>query len=673
MSHYPHIFTPLDLGWTSLKNRVVMGSMHTNLEEIPGGFERAAIYYAMRAAGDVGLIITGGISPNEEGCVSARAAKLHTEDDVSAHLLITEAVHAHGGKICMQILHTGRYGYHPKILAPSAIQAPINMFKPKAMTDADIQNTISDFAQCAYLAKKAGYDGVEIMGSEGYLINQFLTTRTNQRDDEWGGSYNNRMKFPLEIVKNIRAAVGDEFIVIFRISLLDLVDDGCTWDEIAIFAKALEQAGVNILNSGIGWHEARIPTIASVVPSYAFSWVTAKLKNEVSIPVIAVNRINTPEIAEKILNSGHADLVSMARPFLADPNFVIKAKEGKSNEINTCIACNQACLDHTFQLKISTCLVNPQACHETELVYRTTQTPRNIAVVGGGPAGLAFAHIAAMRGHKVHLYERNSSLGGQFLMAKEVPGKEVYSNTIRYFTEMLRKYHVDIYLNTPFTLSIAHERNYDKIILANGVDPRIPDIEGINHPKVLSYVDVLMHKIGVGQRIAIIGSGGIGFDVAKYLSEEQIQELSPVEAYADEWGIDMHYRHRGGLKQAHPLENDRKIYLLKRSSGKHGQTLGKTTGWIHKSTLQSRNVEMLSGVEYLKIDNLGLHISVNGEARLLEVDNIILCAGQNSAKDLFESITSEFKNVHVIGGAFKAEELDAKTAIYQACHLASEI
>ena len=649
-----------------------MGSMHTNLEEIPGGFERAAAFYGLRAQGGVGLIITGGISPNDAGCVAAKAATLQTKEECAQHALITREVHKHGAKICMQILHTGRYGYHPKIVAPSAIQAPINFFKPKEMTEEDIWSTIDDYGRCAQLAEEAGYDGVEIMGSEGYLINQFLTTKTNQRQDAWGGSYENRMKFPLAIIRKIKEFVSDDFIIIYRISLLDLVSDGSTWEEVILLAKALEQCGVHILNSGIGWHEARIPTIASVVPPTAFSWITSKLKEEVAIPVIAVNRINTPELAESIISHNQADLVSLARPFLADPFLVQKSSEGLANEINTCIACNQACLDHTFQMKISSCLVNPQACHETELVYHHTDQPKKIAVVGGGPAGMAFAHIAALRGHDVTLYEREPQLGGQFVMAAKVPGKEDYHHTIRYFENMLQKYGVKVILNIEFTPEMYHNYHFDALVLANGVIPRMPEIIGIHHLKVLTYVDVLYKGANVGQNVAIIGSGGIGFDVATYLTTNDDESPMEFVNYFKDWGIDTELEHRGGVKKADPSSPRRKVYLLKRSPGKHGQSLGKTTGWIHKATLQSRGVEMLSSVDYQKIDDLGLHISVNGEYRLLEVDNVIICAGQDSSRDLYDVLSSRIDNVHVIGGAFELRELDAKAAIFQACHLASQ-
>ena len=668
---YDKMLSPLDLGWTTLKNRILMGSMHTNLEEIPGGFERAAVYFAERAKGQVGLIVTGGISPNPEGCVAAMAAKLNTEEEVKHHKLITSAVHAEGGKICMQILHTGRYGYHPKIVAPSAIQAPINFFKPKELSPEEIEKTIDDYVQCALLAQKAGYDGVEIMGSEGYLINQFIAKRTNQRQDEWGGNYENRIKFPIQIVKETRKACGENFIIIYRLSMLDLVEGGSTWSEVVQLAKEIEKAGATLINTGIGWHEARIPTIATVVPRKAFAWVTKKLKSEVNIPLIAVNRINMPDVAEEVLSEGCADMVSMARPFLADAELVLKTMEGRIDEINTCIACNQACLDHTFQMKISSCLVNPRACHETELNYIPTNNPKNIAVIGGGPAGMAYAHVAAMRGHKVDLYESSRQLGGQFNMAKIIPGKEEYAETIRYYQRILSKYDVNILLNTKAEKELLMNK-YDEIILANGVTPRKLDIEGIDHPKVLSYVDVLLHKAEVGRSVAIIGAGGIGFDVAEYLVHHGNQE-EEIKTFLATWGVDHEYKHGGALKDAKIQVPAREVYLLKRSTGKHGATLGKTTGWIHKASLVANNVQMISDVTYQKIDDDGLHIVVKGEARILPVDHVIICAGQEPSRILYQELLDEGLQPTLIGGADEAAELDAKRAIHQACHLASVV
>lgn len=669
---YQNLLAPLDLGFTTLKNRVLMGSMHTNLEEIPGGFERAAVYFAERAKGQVGLIVTGGISPNDEGCVAAMAAKLSTAEEVAHHKIITDAVHAEDGKICMQILHTGRYGYHPKLVAPSPLQAPINFFKPRELSHEDILRTIDDYVNCAVLAKEAGYDGVEIMGSEGYLINQFIARRTNQRTDEWGGPYENRIKFPIEIVRKTREAVGENFIIIYRLSMLDLVEDGSTWEEVVILAKAIEKAGATIINTGIGWHEARVPTIATMVPRKAFAWVTKKLKSAVNIPLIAVNRINTPEVGDDVIADGCADMVSMARPFLADPELVLKAMENRGDEINTCIACNQACLDHTFQMKISSCLVNPRACHETVLNYHPTQNPKNIAVVGAGPAGLAFAHVAAMRGHKVTLYEASDRLGGQFNLAKVIPGKEEYGETIRYYQKMMEKYQVHVKLNHRVTSEALKSTGHDEIILANGIVPRNLDIPGADHPKVVSYIDVLTGKVTVGKKVAIIGAGGIGFDVAEYLSHQHHDE-DTILTFLKEWGVDHEYKSGGALQRAAPVPSPREIYLLKRSTGKHGASLGKTTGWIHKASLAAKKVIMLADVQYEKIDDNGFHIEIRGEKQILDVDHIVVCAGQLSSRSLYDELTLSGIKSHLIGGAYEAAELDAKSAIHQACTLAAEV
>jgi 2,4-dienoyl-CoA reductase (NADPH2) len=669
---FDHLLSPLQVGNTIIKNRVLMGSMHTNLEEIEGGFDRLAVFYRERALGQVGLIITGGIAPNEAGCTSAKAAKLSTEDEVAHHQKITQAVHDAGGKICMQILHTGRYGYHPNIVAPTAIQAPINFFKPKELTYDEILQTIDDYVQCAHLAQKAGYDGVEIMGSEGYLINQFIVTRTNHRTDEWGGEYNNRIKFPLEIIRKTREKTGEDFLIIYRLSMLDLVEDGSTWEEVVQLAKEVQKAGASMINSGIGWHEARIPTIASMVPRKAFAWVTKKLKDEVDIPLIAVNRINSPEVAESVLADGCADMVSMARPFLADPHLVKKTIEGRANEINVCIACNQACLDHTFQLKISSCLVNPQACHEDELVYLPAQNIKKIAVVGAGPAGLAFSHIAAMRGHQVTLYEASDRLGGQFNLAKQVPGKEDYAETIRYYEQMMIKYGVNVHKNELATAEMLANVGYDEIILANGIIPRKLDIPGCDHAMVVNYADVLDRKVCPGQKVAVIGAGGIGFDVATFLTESKGLSEN-VEDFDATWGIDVSYQHRGGIQHPNRMREDREVYLLKRSGGKHGSTLGKTTGWIHKAILSHHGVKMLSDVNYEKVDDQGLHISIKGENIVLPVDQVIVCAGQNPSRVLYDALLAMGINSKLIGGADDAVELDAKRAIHQACHLAASI
>jgi len=670
---FDKLLEPLDLGFTQLKNRVLMGSMHTMLEELPGGHEKAAAFYAERARGQVGLIITGGIAPNKEGVVFTGAASLDEPSQIPGHKQITDAVHLEGGKICMQILHTGRYAYHQGCVAPSAIQAPININKPREMSHEDIVRTIADFVNCAYLAKQAGYDGVEVMGSEGYLINQFLVRRTNKRTDEWGGTYENRMRFPLEIVKGIRDRLGENFIIVYRLSMLDLVEDGSTWDEVVQLGKAIEQAGANIINTGIGWHEARVPTIASNVPRGAFSWVTARMKNELSIPLVTTNRINTPELAEEILAKGHADMISMARPFLADPELVLKASENRSHEINTCIACNQACLDHTFTLQRCSCLVNPRACHETELNYEATRSSKKIAVIGAGPAGMASATIAAERGHKVVLYESSDSIGGQFKLAQRIPGKEDYAETIRYFEKMIAKHKVDLKLNTRVEIDDLISHSFDEVIIATGVKPRTLDIEGADHPAVVSYHEAIMNPEQIGSRVAVIGAGGIGFDVSELLVHDDSTKEMAIEEFMQEWGVDTSMSVPGFFTKPRPKVAKRKVYLLKRSTGKHGKGLGKTTGWIHRSSLKNKDVEMLSNVEYQKIDDAGLHIRVGTEDRLIEVDNIVVCAGQISLDDYSEAIKAAGINCHVIGGADEAKELDAKRAINQAAFLASKI
>lgn len=670
------MLSPLDLGFTTLKNRVLMGSMHTNLEEIPGGFDRAAVYYAERAKGQVGLIVTGGISPNLEGSVGMGAAKLTNEDEAENHKKITKAVHAEGGKICMQILHSGRYAYHPKGVAPSAIQSPITPFKPRALETEEVWQTIFDYKNCALLAQSAGYDGVEIMGSEGYFINEFIVKKTNHREDEFGGTYENRIKLPIEIVKQTREAVGENFIIIFRLSMLDLVEDGSTWEEVVQLAKAIENAGATIINTGIGWHEARIPTIGTVVPKGGFAWVTKRLMGEVNIPLITTNRINMPDIAEQILQDGCADMVSMARPFLADADLVLKAMENRADEINTCIACNQACLDHTFNMQLSSCIVNPRACHETLLNYLPTQQIKKIAVVGAGPAGLAAATIAAERGHNVVLYEASPEIGGQFNMAKIIPGKEEYAHTIRYYQTMINKHGVQLHLNKKVTAKELIEGAFDEVILATGVTPRNVDFEGADHPKVLSYVDVLYKKKPVGKSVAIVGAGGIGYDTAEYLTHDP-NHKSPslnVEAYMKEWGVDMAYSKGGSLAPSpQPSPSPREVYLLKRSGGKHGKGLGRTTGWIHRASLMMKGVKHLANVTYLKVDDQGFHISINDEVQILPVDNVVICAGQEPLKDLYNNLKAANQTVHLIGGADEASELDAKRAIKQASELVAKI
>jgi 2,4-dienoyl-CoA reductase (NADPH2) len=674
MSAYPHLLKPLDLGFTTLKNRVLMGSMHIGLEEAPQGYERMAAFYAERAKGDVGLIVTGGVSPNDDGVVFSHGTKLDTVEEAEKHKVITQAVHDAGGKIAMQILHTGRYSYQANNVAPSAIQAPINPIKPKALSSAEVQQTIDDFANCAKLAQFAGYDGVEIMGSEGYLINEFIAARTNHRDDEWGGSYENRIRFPIEIVKRTRALVGENFIIIYRLSMLDLVEGGSSFDEVIQLAKEIEKAGATIINTGIGWHEARIPTIATKVPRAAFTWVTEKLKGEVSIPLITSNRINTPEMAEHVLASGHADMVSMARPMLADAEFVLKASEGRSDEINTCIGCNQACLDHIFSMKIATCLVNPRACYETELIFKDAQVQKNIAVIGAGPAGLSFAVYAADRGHQVKIFEASHQIGGQFNIAKTVPGKEEFYETLRYFGRQIElRPNIELILNHKATYEELSQANFDEIVVATGVTPRQLQFEGIDHPKVLSYLQVLKERVPVGQRIAIIGAGGIGFDTAEYLTHEgESGSLNP-EKFYEEWGIDTKYEHVGGLKQPKVETSEREIYLLQRKAAVVGGGLGKTTGWIHRAGLKNRQVKMLAGVQYDKVDDQGLHITIDGQPSVLDVDHVVICAGQESFTAMYDQLKTEGKNVHLIGGAKEAGELDAKRAIRQGAELAATL
>ncbi|ENV92862.1 hypothetical protein F937_02261 [Acinetobacter calcoaceticus ANC 3680] len=674
MSAYPHLLKPLDLGFTTLKNRVLMGSMHIGLEEAPQGYERMAAFYAERAKGDVGLIVTGGVSPNDDGVVFSHGTKLDTVEEAEKHKVITQAVHEAGGKIAMQILHTGRYSYQANNVAPSAIQAPINPIKPKALSSAEVEQTIDDFANCAKLAQYAGYDGVEIMGSEGYLINEFIAARTNHRDDEWGGSYENRIRFPIEIVKRTRALVGENFIIIYRLSMLDLVEGGSSFDEVIQLAKEIEKAGATIINTGIGWHEARIPTIATKVPRAAFTWVTEKLKGEVSIPLITSNRINTPEMAEHVLASGHADMVSMARPMLADAEFVLKASQGRSDEINTCIGCNQACLDHIFSMKVATCLVNPRACYETELIFKEAQIQKNIAVIGAGPAGLSFAVYAADRGHKVKVFEASHQIGGQFNIAKTVPGKEEFYETLRYFGRQIElRPNIELVLNHKATYEELSQANFDEIVVATGVTPRQLQFDGIDHPKVLSYLQVLRERVPVGQRVAIIGAGGIGFDTAEYLTHEgESGSLNPEKFYA-EWGIDTQYEHVGGLKQPKVEDSEREIYLLQRKAAAVGAGLGKTTGWIHRTGLKNRQVKMLAGVQYDKVDDQGLHITVDGKPSVLEVDHVVICAGQESFTAMYEQLKEDGKNVHLIGGAKEAGELDAKRAIRQGAELAATL
>ncbi len=673
MSKYPHLLSPLDLGFTTLKNRVLMGSMHTGLEEEKNGFHKLAAFYKERAKGGVGLIVTGGVAPNISGWVAPFASKLTTKKEIEKHKLITNAVHAEGGKIALQILHAGRYAFHPLAVAPSAIKSPISPFKPWALPSFMIENTINDYANCALSAQDAGYDGVEIMGSEGYLINEFLVEKTNKRTDKWGGSYENRMRFALEIVRLTREKVGPRFIIIYRLSLMDLIENGSSWEEIVTLAKEIEKAGATIINTGIGWHEARIPTIATMVPRGTFTFTTQKIRSELKIPVITTNRINTPEKAEEILAKGEADMVSMARPMLADSNFVVKAMANRSNEINTCIGCNQACLDHVFVSKVASCLVNPRACHETELIYTKTTNTKNIAVVGAGPAGLSTAVTLAKRGHRVTLFDKENSIGGQFNIAKQIPGKEEFYETLRYYQTKIEKYGISLKLGHEVTSDELVAEKFDEIVIATGITPRTPKIDGINHPKVLSYIDVIKHKKPVGDKVAIIGAGGIGFDVAEYLLHNKLETPDAI-SFMQEWGIDYTLSTRGGLLSHKVIPHTaREIYLCQRTPGKPGKKLGKTTGWIHRASLKKHKVKMLSDLEYTKIDDTGLHFIKDGKTSVLPVDNIIICAGQDSYNKLAVELTAKNIKSHVIGGAFEAHELDAKFAIKQGAELAAAL
>ncbi|SFM35155.1 NADPH-dependent 2,4-dienoyl-CoA reductase [Marinobacter zhejiangensis] len=667
---YQNLLSPLDLGHTQLKNRVIMGSMHTGLEDRFWQFPKLAAYFAERARGGVGLIVTGGFNPNKAGWFYPFAGLFNSRFDILNHRKVTKAVHKEGGKIALQILHAGRYSYHPLSRSASAIKAPINPFKPKAMSTKEVEQTVRDFARTAELAKKAGYDGVEIMGSEGYLINQFTAPCTNKRKDKYGGSAENRRRFPVEIVRETRKRCGDDFIIMFRMSVIDLVPDGATREEVLALAKELEAAGVSLINSGIGWHEARVPTIVTSVPRAAFAEATRQVKEVVSVPVVASNRINDPEVAEDILRSGQADAVSMARPLLADPDFVNKTIIGKADEINTCIACNQACLDHTFQLKRASCLVNPRACHETELVYVKTAKPKRVAVIGAGPAGLSCATVAAERGHDVTLFDQAGEVGGQFNMAKVIPGKEEFHHTIRYFSKRIESTGVKLKLNTRVEVADLEAAGFDEIVVATGVTPRAPGIPGIDHPKVLSYVDVLRGKADVGQKVAVIGAGGIGFDVSEYLAEHPRDGEQPLPEWMKEWGVDIAGDSPGGLVEPEVEAPARQITLLQRKPTSLGKDLGKTSGWVHRATLKARNVEMLKGCSYEKIDDDGLHIKQGEKVRVLDVDNVIICAGQESLKELYRE---EAENFHLIGGADLAAELDAKRAIRQGAELAASL
>ncbi|MFE7052771.1 FAD-dependent oxidoreductase [Streptomyces californicus] len=671
MSPYPNLLSPLDLGFTTLPNRVLMGSMHIGLEEAERGFERMAAFYAERARGGVGLIVTGGIAPSERACSFPGGAKMTTEAEAEQHREITSAVHAAGGRIAMQILHFGRYAHHPDLVAPSALKAPISGFTPNALTDEQVEETVEEFVRAAELARHAGYDGVEIMGSEGYLINEFIVSATNHRTDRWGGGYENRIRFPVEIVRRVRERVGPDFILIYRLSMLDLVPGGSTLEEVVTLAKEIEAAGATIINTGIGWHEARIPTIATSVPRAAFTWVTEKVRGAVSVPLVTSNRINTPEVAEEVLASGRADMVSMARPFLADPEFVAKAAADRADAINTCIGCNQACLDHIFSLRITSCLVNPRACHETELVLSPTRTRKRVAVVGAGPAGLACAVTAAERGHAVTLFDAADAIGGQLNVARRVPGKEEFDETLRYFRTRLAELAVELRLSTRADAGTL--AGFDEIVLATGVEPRTPAIPGTDRPNVVSYLDVLRDGAPVGDRVAIVGAGGIGFDVAEFLTDGGEAASLDADTFFRQWGVDTAYADRGGLRAPERPKPPRAVHLVQRKTTKMGAGLGKTTGWIHRTELRHRGVEMIAGASYDLIDHEGLHLTVDGEPRVLPVDTVVLCAGQEPRRELYEELRAGSVPVHLIGGADVAAELDAKRAIRQGTELAAAL
>ena len=666
---YPHLFRPLELGFTTLRNRVLMGSMHTGLEDRASDFPKLAAYFGERAAGGAGLIVTGGFAPNIVGWLKPFASRMSMPWHPRRHRQVTSAVHAHDGKICLQLLHAGRYAYHPLSVSASKLKAPINPFTPRALSARGVERQIRDFANAAKLAREAGYDGVEIMGSEGYLLNQFTVARTNKRDDAWGGDAAKRMRFAVEIVRRVREACGPDFIIIYRLSMLDLVEGGNGWDDIVAQAQAVEAAGATIINTGIGWHEARVPTIATSVPRAAFTGVTAKLKPHVALPLVTTNRINMPDVAEAVLAAGHADMVSMARPLLADPQWPNKARAGRSDAINTCIACNQACLDHVFENKKASCLVNPRACAETELDYAKTAAPKSIAVVGAGPAGLACATVAAERGHRVVLFDAASEIGGQFNLAKQIPGKEEFHETLRYFRHRIVETGVELRLDTRADGDALS--GFDEVVIATGVTPRAVDFPGIDHPKVVGYLDVLQRRVVPGAKVAIIGAGGIGFDVGEFLVQEGESPSLDASRWMAEWGVDPAFDAPGGLAKPRPEPAARQIWLLQRTPGKPGARLGKTTGWIHRGTLKAKGVKMLGGVEYLGVDDAGLHIRVDGSEQVLDVDHVVICAGQEPRRELFDVLAAQSRKAHLIGGADVAAELDAKRAIAQGSRLAA--